>query len=304
MSFIEEKKEDVTPTPSGRSCLSVRGNAPSAARKTATLTGPRVVIDKEKSGLRKQPSEEGAVFLSDESDSAEFDCPVCLELMWKPVQTPCNHIFCERCLHDVIKSVQGSDKDLVCPLCRSNLEGFDTEGALPLIRDKELEAIIKKKKPKEFKQRKSQKEKDELMNIRLELCYGNTHELLHNEKRSKHLCVMYFKANNKDVDLTKLIRYIRLHLWKSTRRLVPPIFQCSLRCWGTFDIKFEVFWEKVLALEPTTYTHALSFSPDSNSISFLAIPRKAVERLGALKRPKNVVRRARRRGNRAGGWRR
>jgi len=35
----------------------------------------------ENSGLSRQPTEEGAVFLSDESDSAGFDCPVCLEVM-------------------------------------------------------------------------------------------------------------------------------------------------------------------------------------------------------------------------------
>jgi len=200
--------------------------------KSSSTIDIEIVNENEDNGLKRQSTEEGAVFLSDESDSAEFDCPVCLEIMWKPVQTPCNHMFCERCLHNVLKSV-GSGKDLVCPLCRTELEGFDTEGALPLIRDKELEMLIKKKKPDEFIKRKKDvalMKKKEEKNVRLELCFGNTHQRLQTKKRAKHLCVMYFKIRNSDVDLNKLIRYIRLHLWTNKRRLVGPIFQCSVRC--------------------------------------------------------------------------
>jgi len=143
----------------------------------------------------------------------------------------------------VVRSV-GAGKELVCPLCRTELEGFDTKGALPLLRDEELEALIKKTKPEEFKKRSKDaaaKAKEDAKNVRLELCWGNTHQLLNTNKKSKHLCTMYFRSNNDDVRLNKLIRYIKLHLWKTTRRLCGPLYQCNMRCWGIFSIRFEVF---------------------------------------------------------------
>jgi len=180
---------------------------------TLITTGGKSPVSN-KSGLRMQPSEEGAIFLSDESDSAGFDCPVCFEVMWKPVQTPCNHLFCERCLHDVLRSI-GMGKELVCPLCRAELEGFDTAGALPLLRNKEFESLIKKKKPEAFKIRSKEaaaKKHEEEKNVRIEVSFGNTHQLVNTKKRTKHLCTMYFKTTTKNIDLSKLIRYIKLHL--------------------------------------------------------------------------------------------
>jgi len=254
------------------------------------------------SGLVRQTTDEGAVFLSDESDSAGFECPVCLEVMWKPVQTPCNHLFCERCLYDVVRSV-GMGKELACPLCRSELEGFDTKGALPLMRNEELEAMIKKKKPEEFKKRRkaaAAQKKEEEKNIRLELSFGNTHQLLKTKKRSKHLCTMYLKAVNEDIDLSKLIRSIKLHLWSNTRILRGPLFQCNIKCWGTFDIRFEVFWQRGMNLETANYEHELCFDlPDCSSISWLTVPRKTLQSLGALKKPEKLVRRVRRRKKRS-----
>jgi len=130
------------------------------------------------------------------------------------VETPCNHLFCERCLYDVIKSV-GMGQELVCPLCRTELEGFDTAGALPLLRNAEFEALIKMKKPEAFKKRSkaaAAKKKEDEKNIRLELSFGNTHQLIKTKKKAKHLCTMYLKTTNKNIDLSKLIRYIKLHL--------------------------------------------------------------------------------------------
>lgn len=28
---------------------------------------------------------------------ADFECPICLEMIAEPVRTPCNHLFCLSC---------------------------------------------------------------------------------------------------------------------------------------------------------------------------------------------------------------
>ncbi|KAI9712357.1 MAG: hypothetical protein M1820_001570 [Bogoriella megaspora] len=44
---------------------------------------------------------------------ADYTCPVCLSLAWRPVRLKCNHIFCIRCL-----IVMQRNKDDHCPMCR------------------------------------------------------------------------------------------------------------------------------------------------------------------------------------------
>lgn len=39
---------------------------------------------------RKKPVEE-------EKKKADFECPICLEIIAEPVRTPCNHLFCLSC---------------------------------------------------------------------------------------------------------------------------------------------------------------------------------------------------------------
>ncbi|KAI8528872.1 hypothetical protein RHMOL_Rhmol12G0181300 [Rhododendron molle] len=45
----------------------------------------------------------------------DFDCTVCLKLLYEPVTTPCGHTFCRSCLF------QSMDRGNRCPLCRTVL---------------------------------------------------------------------------------------------------------------------------------------------------------------------------------------
>ena len=57
-------------------------------------------------------------------------CPICFNMIYKKVITPCNHHFCKQCLQkwcntiDIKKRFNVSkDKiTLTCPLCRKSLE--------------------------------------------------------------------------------------------------------------------------------------------------------------------------------------
>lgn len=45
----------------------------------------------------------------------DFDCTVCLKLLYEPITTPCGHTFCRSCLF------QSMDRGNRCPLCRTVL---------------------------------------------------------------------------------------------------------------------------------------------------------------------------------------
>ena len=57
---------------------------------------------------------------------SELECQVCVTLIYEPLTTPCGHTFCKRCL---FRSLDHSSR---CPLCRSDLPGFNFFIAAPL----------------------------------------------------------------------------------------------------------------------------------------------------------------------------
>ncbi|CAF0857936.1 unnamed protein product [Rotaria sordida] len=49
----------------------------------------------------------------------DFECPICCNLLWFPITTPCGHVFCREC---VIRSVDNTQAQ--CPICKSSLQNF------------------------------------------------------------------------------------------------------------------------------------------------------------------------------------
>jgi len=46
-------------------------------------------------------------------DASDFECPLCMRLLWQPITTPCGHTFCRVCLDRTL------DHNSVCPMCKS-----------------------------------------------------------------------------------------------------------------------------------------------------------------------------------------
>lgn len=89
--------------------------------------------------------------------SDEFDCTLCLKLLYEPITTPCGHSFCRSCLF------QSMDHGNKCPMCRTVLfispKTYSTSVT--------LKNIIQKNFPEEYAERKS--EHDNLANIGVDL---------------------------------------------------------------------------------------------------------------------------------------
>ncbi|KAL8130307.1 hypothetical protein V2J09_019462 [Rumex salicifolius] len=90
----------------------------------------------------------GTRSLSKPERTDDFDCTLCLKLLFEPVTTPCGHSFCRSCLF------QSMDRSNKCPLCRTIL--FITPQTCSV--SVTLNNIIQKAFPEEFAERKSEHE--------------------------------------------------------------------------------------------------------------------------------------------------
>lgn len=89
--------------------------------------------------------------------SDEFDCTLCLKLLFEPITTPCGHSFCRSCLF------QSMDRGNKCPLCRTVLFISPRTCSISVT----LNNIIQKNFPEEYAERKS--EHDCLTNFGVDL---------------------------------------------------------------------------------------------------------------------------------------
>ncbi|KAL4283734.1 hypothetical protein GQ457_16G031320 [Hibiscus cannabinus] len=83
----------------------------------------------------------------------DFDCTLCLKLLYEPITTPCGHSFCRSCL------LQTMDRSNKCPLCRTVLFISPRTCAISVT----LNNIIQKNFPEEYDERRA--EHDSLIHL-------------------------------------------------------------------------------------------------------------------------------------------
>ncbi|XP_069780702.1 LON peptidase N-terminal domain and RING finger protein 1-like isoform X2 [Narcine bancroftii] len=92
-------------------------------------------------------------------DTSDFECPLCMRLLLKPVTTPCGHTFCKGCLE------RSLDHSPMCPLCKDSLKEYleNRKYAVTFI----LEELIAKYLPQELceRQKVHDEETAELANL-------------------------------------------------------------------------------------------------------------------------------------------
>jgi hypothetical protein len=65
--------------------------------------------------IQRRPPPQRETRISKEFDQDDFHCPVCRELLWKPVIKQCGHAACFLCTHKAMDQLC----DSACPLCRA-----------------------------------------------------------------------------------------------------------------------------------------------------------------------------------------
>lgn len=80
--------------------------------------------------------------------SDDFDCTLCLKLLYEPITTPCGHTFCRSCIF------QSMDRGNRCPLCRTVLFISPRTCAISVT----LNSIIERNFPQEYAERKLEHE--------------------------------------------------------------------------------------------------------------------------------------------------
>ncbi|KAI3685075.1 hypothetical protein L6452_34308 [Arctium lappa] len=80
--------------------------------------------------------------------SDDFDCTLCLKLLYEPITTSCGHTFCRSCLF------QSMDRGNRCPLCRTVLFISPRTCAISVT----LNSIIERTFPEEYAERKLEHE--------------------------------------------------------------------------------------------------------------------------------------------------
>jgi len=93
----------------------------------------------------------------------DFNCPLCLRLLWQPVTTSCGHTFCRTCIE------RNLDHRHECPLCKASLQadGSSTWGVNEFI-----EQSIKRLFPVDAIERQNRFEEEQLneANIPIFVC--------------------------------------------------------------------------------------------------------------------------------------
>lgn len=101
----------------------------SASSRSPALPSPRLDILPPVSGFNVEDStatlRQQIQDLVDDPEFIEFQCPICLDVLQKPVKTVCGHGFCERCLRLSVIAMLDRSECASCPLCRQSLRTDD-----------------------------------------------------------------------------------------------------------------------------------------------------------------------------------
>eukprot|EP00871_Galdieria_phlegrea_P004463 jgi/Galph1/5017/GphlegSOOS_G3598.1 len=95
------------------------------------------------------------------SNLKDFQCPICLSLLYKPMSLPCGHRFCGKCISRAILI------GFHCPVCR-----HDYTSGVRLERKKSLERFLRQSFPEAWRRRREEVLQDERDRERM-LAEGN-----------------------------------------------------------------------------------------------------------------------------------
>jgi len=102
----------------------------------------------------------------------DFECSICVNLLWFPVTTACGQVFCRECL---IRSIDNTQAQ--CPMCKSSLEEFFPMLIQSHVNKTEiLSKIIETYFPNEFNERRQLYEQENIQGALIPRILSNNNE--------------------------------------------------------------------------------------------------------------------------------
>jgi len=225
----------------------------------------QIDVDQVSADLAEQHLEKDEAAIKEELliEKVDFNCPVCTELLYKPITIPCGHTFCEYCLA-VALSYQ-----LRCPMCRAPC----TLGISQLKVNVLLSAIIKQSFPDQSNKRALELDKGVVIDKegRKKLIIGNTHELMRGSGTNNHkwkFFVTVLDITERLGEAPKLpasdyIEKVEVFLHPTFRPsrivLAKEPFEVTRIGWCVFSIRGNVYFNPEYNLRPMGFEHLLSF---------------------------------------------
>jgi len=205
---------------------------------------------------------------SEQSINPEFNCPICMDILWKPVKLPCGHYGCLECLRF---SIIYNPK---CPYCRADLDF--TEKMLDKKIDTEFEKKIAQNLPVEIyearKKRFADAQKNPQPAIKVE--YGNTSEATGavSGTKQKYNWKLFVKCVNSPI--SHPIAYVEFDINPGVKGAKP--IKCDKEPYELdrsgnyeFGCEIKVFWKKELGLKEYFVNHTVTLGPKKTSKHFL-----------------------------------
>ncbi|CAF0875741.1 unnamed protein product [Adineta ricciae] len=88
----------------------------------------------------------------------DFECSICVNLLWLPMTTPCGHVFCRECL---IRSIDNTQAQ--CPMCKNPLDEFFPLLIQSYVNTTEIiSQIIESFFPEEYRERQALHEQENI----------------------------------------------------------------------------------------------------------------------------------------------
>ncbi|XP_061882247.1 LON peptidase N-terminal domain and ring finger 1, like isoform X2 [Entelurus aequoreus] len=87
-------------------------------RKLSVSEAEACIVEHKKQGVTKSHAKTCRSVPKNLIDPNDFECSLCMRLLYEPVTTPCGHTFCKNCLERCL------DHTPQCPLCKESLKEY------------------------------------------------------------------------------------------------------------------------------------------------------------------------------------
>lgn len=193
-------------------------------------------------------------------ESAEFSCPICMDILYKPLTFECTHTFCKICIDAMLIYEPNFVK---CPICRRKF----LRNQIRNFWNMDLDLKVFQKFSSEYLKRcltnlKTFKKKNN-NSKKITLIYGNTLKKVINNDEIQYEITIFVKMKNNIKKFVKKIEFDFFpHLGNDSIILRSPPFEIRRTEKKEFSLTLKIFWQKFLKYQNTILEYKVIFEDD------------------------------------------